>query len=284
MGTYVKKVGILTFHASHNYGSCLQAYALQNTVKSLGMDVEIINFRTERQKELYAVITKKKGLMRFLKNATHMLFYRGFKAKHSLFERFIHEEYNLSQKEYATKEDLAKENFSYDAVIAGSDQIWNPFPSDFDEAYYLPFVKCRKISYAPSFGPSIRKTEDVRMQPIPTYVQDFDVVSVREPQAKVYLQSCTDKEITVTLDPTLLLDKRQWLKLVEDEPIVKGDYIFLYTLYATPTINKIAKRLSKALKMKVIVSNISNQYDVITPFKKKLATGPKEFLNLVYYS
>lgn len=43
------KTGILTFHASHNYGSMLQAYALQQTVLSLGHECEIINFRTERQ-------------------------------------------------------------------------------------------------------------------------------------------------------------------------------------------------------------------------------------------
>ena len=40
----MKKVGIITFHASHNYGSMLQAYALQQVVKSFGNECEIINF------------------------------------------------------------------------------------------------------------------------------------------------------------------------------------------------------------------------------------------------
>ena len=40
----MKKVGIITFHASHNYGSMLQAYALQQVVLSMGYDCAIINF------------------------------------------------------------------------------------------------------------------------------------------------------------------------------------------------------------------------------------------------
>ena len=46
-----KKIGIITFHASHNYGSMLQAYALQQTVLGMGLDCEIINFRTNIQTE-----------------------------------------------------------------------------------------------------------------------------------------------------------------------------------------------------------------------------------------
>lgn len=46
----MKKVGIITFHASHNYGSMLQAYALQQVIIGMGFDCEIINFRTKRQK------------------------------------------------------------------------------------------------------------------------------------------------------------------------------------------------------------------------------------------
>lgn len=42
-----KKVGIITYHAAHNYGSMLQAYALQQTILRMGFDCEIINFRTK---------------------------------------------------------------------------------------------------------------------------------------------------------------------------------------------------------------------------------------------
>ena len=64
----MKKVGIVTFHASHNYGSCLQAYALQHAISDLGFVCEIINFRTDIQKEIYKVFTDRKGLKFILKN------------------------------------------------------------------------------------------------------------------------------------------------------------------------------------------------------------------------
>ena len=56
MYTMKKTVGIITFHASHNYGSMLQAYALQQVILSLGFECEIINFRTLRQKTFYKPI------------------------------------------------------------------------------------------------------------------------------------------------------------------------------------------------------------------------------------
>lgn len=68
-----KKVGILTFHGVHNYGSCLQAYAMLTTIKNLGCESEIINFRTEKQKDQYAPLTKRKGLKYILKNGYFIL-------------------------------------------------------------------------------------------------------------------------------------------------------------------------------------------------------------------
>lgn len=56
----MKKVGCITFHASHNYGSVLQASALQEFVKQKLENIEykIINLRTKRQKGIYSVFQK----------------------------------------------------------------------------------------------------------------------------------------------------------------------------------------------------------------------------------
>ena len=104
----MEKVSIITFHASHNYGSCLQAYALQQVVKELNYDCEIINFRTDRQKDLYAIFTKRKGLRYFLKNCAHLLYYPALKKKYDRFEKFIYMQFDLSSKEYKTLLELQK--------------------------------------------------------------------------------------------------------------------------------------------------------------------------------
>ena len=39
------RLGILTFFNAHNYGAVMQAYALKTYLKSLGHEVQIINYR-----------------------------------------------------------------------------------------------------------------------------------------------------------------------------------------------------------------------------------------------
>ena len=39
------KIGILTFHCAINYGAVLQAYGLQETLKSMGHEVYVIDYR-----------------------------------------------------------------------------------------------------------------------------------------------------------------------------------------------------------------------------------------------
>ena len=49
-----KKVGILTFHRAKNYGSVLQAYALQKYLADkLGIENELIDYIPSGQEEFY---------------------------------------------------------------------------------------------------------------------------------------------------------------------------------------------------------------------------------------
>ena len=52
----MKKIGHLTFHASHNYGSVLQSYALTKQLQLMGNEVETINLRPDSQKATYKII------------------------------------------------------------------------------------------------------------------------------------------------------------------------------------------------------------------------------------
>ncbi len=149
----MKKAAIITFHASHNYGSMLQACALQSTVENMGIDCDIINLRTERQRDLYTVFTHRKGAKYIIKNLSHFVYYKPLTQKYNNFENFISSNMKLTENEYKTLEELQNADLQYDYYISGSDQIWNPVPADFYWSYYLPFVKNgKRIAYAPSFG------------------------------------------------------------------------------------------------------------------------------------
>lgn len=271
----------LTFHGSHNYGSMLQAYALQQMMVRIFGENEILNFRSLRQKRMMRVISMRPALGPILKDLTHLMYFGSLRAKHRLFEDFLTQKLNLSDKEI--NEVTASDLNYYDLVCCGSDQIWNPGPEDFDLAYLLPFdLQAKKISYAASTGPGNRVQPEM-INDFPRLLKDFYKISVREEGTRANVQKLSDRrDIVVNCDPVFLLNKDEWIGLIDSDPIIKGDYIFLYTLYANSLIVGCAKALSRKYSVPVIISNYTNTHDLFSPFKKYLKSGPLEFLNLLY--
>lgn len=277
----MKSVGIITFHAAHNYGSNLQAYALQKVIRKLGLRCEIINFRTPRQRDQYTPLTKRKGIKYIFKNLYFAINYRNRKTKYLKFESFIDKYLEKSFAEYKSLEELQEDPPKYDYYISGSDQIWNTVPLDADMAYFLPFVKnSRKIAYAPSFG-QIGNIE--HRDQIAEYINQYDCLSVREKFGQDLIKQMTGQTVPILIDPTMLLDKKEWEKIIPGK-IVEGEYIFFYTLFADKQMIEIVKKISAFTGLKVVISNISNQYEILSGFEKKTASGPLEFLSLVKYS
>lgn len=277
----MKRTATVTFHASHNYGSMLQAYALQQIIKGLGFKNKIINLRTERQKDLYTVFTKRVGFKYILKNLSHLFYYYPLRRRYIKFESFLTDYLDLTE-EYTSLEQIEKAKTDYDIYIAGSDQIWNPVPADFDWAYYLEFVnKGKKISYAPSFGQLASLGGEDTQKRIAKDLKSFESITVREQRAAENVKKLSGKDAEIVVDPTLLLPKEKWLSLIVDRNKKKEDYIFFYTLFADSHRIKLVKEISKLTGLPVITSNFSNQYDVINPFIKAYDAGPIDFLHLI---
>lgn len=278
----MKKVGIITFHASHNYGSVLQAYALKNVISELGFECEIINFRTERQKDQYRPLTKRKGLKYIAKNSYFFIHYQSRNRKYQKFEKFISERLiSSTQIEYSSLMELEKNPPLYDYYISGSDQIWNTAPSDADMSYFLPFVnKGIKIAYAPSFGQigNISHKDEIAK-----YIADYDYLSVREEFGKNLIKEMTGREVPILPDPTLLIDAIAW-ESIATERLIEREYLFFYTLFATKEMIDIVKFISQKLDLPVVISNISNQYEIFSGFIKLRDAGPQDFLSLIKYA
>lgn len=275
----MKKIGIITFHAAHNYGSSLQAYALQKTIADLGYYCEIINFRTEAQKDQYTPLTKRKGIKYAVKNAYFLLNYSWRKAKYDKFEEFIDTKLIKSPQEYSSLQQLYNSQLPYTHYISGSDQIWNTVPNDANMAYFLPFVtNAKRIAFAPSFGQvgNIKRKDEIK-----DYLNDYDYISVRDNFGKDLVKELTGRDVPVLVDPTMLFTKEKWLDFTDKKALVDGDYIFFYTLFADKAMIKFVKNISDILNMPVVISNISNQYEIFSGFKKYTKSGPLEFLNLI---
>ena len=288
-----KKIGIITFHASHNYGSMLQTYALQQTIYNMGCDCEIINFRTIQQRNFYRPAFLQGTLIgRIKRTLLYLPYIHALRKKYQLFEQFIDDKYNLSPKEYATLKELEQTTLDYDIYISGSDQIWNITCFDFDWAYFLPFAgHARRVAYAPSMGPAPLQSinSEDKAEKMAKLMHCYDSLSVREQQTREKVIQLTDIECAVTLDPTLLIDAEIWNKMAGDTPLIKGNYIFLYTPWFNEAIYTEAERISKALNMPIVVSLLHNGWRnnrriTRKPYLCHLATGPIEFLNLCKFA
>lgn len=280
-----KRVGIITFHAAYNYGSMLQAYALQQTISHMGISCEIINFRSQRQKDMYRLDFAKGSVYERTKRFLIQLPYVfALLNKQRLFEDFVQGELMLSRKEYSTLEELQNADFSYDYYISGSDQIWNDICIDFDWAYFLSFVKSGyKIAYAPSMGPIPEKFRKENTKQLEVLLSNYNAISAREPRTAQYIESITGKNIPSLIDPTLLLPIEIWENLAAKRPLIEGKYIFLYSPWYNEKLYQQAANLSEQYQMKVVVSQAIPYFSAVMKwknFKVYSAVGPKEFLNL----
>lgn len=280
----MKKIGTITFHASYNYGSNLQAYALQEYVKKVcnnDCEYKIINLRTQKQKDMYKSVFEQNGLKNYIKRLLYLPKRKELKLKQEYFEKFIQEKLNIT-KEYSNDEELNNENFDFDYYISGSDQLWNLSAPDFEWSNYLEFVKKgKRISYAASFGPKAQTWNEAEKQRVRDDIFKYNSISVREEGSFNNVKELTGIEADINVDPTMLLSKEEWDKIIDKEPVYKGKYIFLYNLKGDNNILKIAKKVSKKLKMPVVVSRPGRRREILYGFKQKYDVGPSEFLNLI---
>lgn len=61
------KIGIITFHRANNFGAVLQCYALQETLRHLGYEAEVVDYREPFTELIYNPIRwdiMKQGLTR----------------------------------------------------------------------------------------------------------------------------------------------------------------------------------------------------------------------------
>ena len=249
-----KKIGIITFHASHNCGSMMQAYALQHFLEKNNYDNEIIDFQTEGQKDKYAVWHKKITIKNIVKNFISLTHPIKMQKVWDEYENFMKKNMNLSKDKYSNQEDLNDISQKYNICISGADQIWNITIKDANDAYFLPYNGIKKIAYAPSFGAKKIQNYTNKIDKYKKYLNSFNVLSIRERNGQKWIEELINKEVPVVLDPTLLLDAEDY-DLVAKSSGIKGKYIFYYAPTYSRKLDKFVKKVSKKYKLPVIVWN-----------------------------
>lgn len=231
------KIGIVTIqHAKYSYGAILQALATNIICQRYSDEVDIINY--ENYYEQKGIKSIGSGIINRIKRSLNyycrMYIYGGYKNPY-IDSRNIDAIYpSITARCYTSIQEM--NNLDYDILITGSDQVWNPvITGGLDPVYFLNFANPRKkISYASSMGSYILK--DAEKTTVRNYLSSYYGVSVRENFAKDQLSVLYDKEIKVVLDPTLLLDKNQWLDYFKIKPQNKVEK-YILTFFVTSGID-----------------------------------------------
>lgn len=253
---------IVTFHTAKNHGAVLQAYALQEFVSSLGFSAGIYNYVPP--KALSGVGIKGKILSTIRK-----LHEKDFNLQEYRFLEFVDSNLSLN-----TEEDSK-------IFVTGSDQVWSPSNS-IDATYFLKDVGVNsfRISYAASLGKS--KIPLTMLDTYKQYLSSFDMVSVREEDAKEILSTLFEGEISVNLDPTLLHSADFWKKQMRPIEGLPSDFIVVYALSRLKNINNVLKWLKRKYKCKVVLIDDRGLMSFYVDNDICLRNvGPREFLWLI---
>lgn len=269
------KTGILTYHNTRNSGAVLQAYALQKTLSDMGFDNDIIDYRCPEIERVYCLkrIWELKSIKEFVKWA---LTIRPAKRSQKKFDAFKRNYLKLSKPYF--RDTISGANDSYDVFITGSDQVWNFDLNGNDRTYLLDFAKKgkKRLSYAASMGSTAVSGENEEI--FARELLQFDGVSVRESSLKEYVDKACGVDGVQVLDPTLLLKKDDY-DFEGGKSAVKGKYIFVYTIAATPNIEKVARDLSQKTGYPIIWGHMS--YRKRRGVINKTDISPDEFIRYI---
>ena len=280
-----QKVGVLTFHRAENYGSVLQAYALQKYLTDkLGIENELIDYIPSGQEEFYKLFVPITNIRNLIGNILKLSIANKYKKRKDAFQGFLNSNLAISKDKYSAFNKNSLLSNQYSLIITGSDQIWNTECADFSWDYLLEDVHgLKKISYAASMGGGKISDYDRYKK----CLEEYTSISVREQYASDVINQMfnNEKKIEVSLDPTLLLDKEDYNKIAAPRKI-QGDYIFLYSVYHDDKLLHTIRRMKKKWGMPIItLISRNNSYKVLlNGIKLANEEGPEDFLGYIRYA
>lgn len=284
------KIGVLTLQLHNNFGGILQAYALQRSLEKLGHSAILID--KSRYVSLgpwykkYPVYIKR-GINRYILGKDIIVKAdveqnRIPKAIAKYIEPFI--EKNI-KRIYTIDFSNIKER-DFDVLIAGSDQIWRPqyFFSKIENAY-LDFAKdwdVRRIAYATSFGTEEWEYTEEQTNNCAALLKKFNAVSVRESSAVILCNEYFGVKAEHVLDPTMLLNKEDYIKLFKDYNAAQSDgNLFCYILDEGEGKKTIIDCVAKEKSLKPFYVN-SRYEDPDAPLEERIQQPVEKWLRAFY--
>lgn len=280
----MNQIAVVTLYDDINFGNKLQNYAVQTYFQSHGACVSTVVevSITKPARVHFNPIKISKRLAHFIlqhigleKDKVKM---KKLLAKRQLYIKGFSDEYltttapvNYRQlpRDYANR---------FDYFVTGSDQVWHGWKNDRRELEYFLLMfaaPSQRLTIAPSFG-----FDEFPKKYLKTYkkgLEGFEYLSVREERGAELIKELTGKEATVLLDPTMLIDTSEWLKILKKpSQYVNDKYIFVYTLGGFKgEVSEKTRKLADNLGLRVIdIMDIDSDYYI--------HTRPDEFLYWIH--
>ncbi len=273
------KIAILTQPLSNNYGGLLQAYALQAVLKSMGHEPVILN-RDFNYPPVTLILAHTLSLCKCIirryilkdkkvniANPLNRYYTTDRMGIHDDSELKLFVRQNINQTRPIRSTRLLKAYarlHHFDCFIVGSDQVWRENYSPCITNYFLGFLpklyKAKKVAYAASFGVEHDPISSGKLPQCAELAKDFDAISVREQSGTRLVKELFDIEATQVLDPTMLLDAKQYRKLIKEEDLCQSGLVS-YVMDESEENKKIIHSVQSRLK--------PNQYTELLLFPSK---------------
>lgn len=217
----MKKVLLVTWYANYNYGTALQAYALKTVVENPSITGLIktpksweytcyflphIPERRKRKNRLIRLFIPRTYTIKINYAIDRKIYAKKrnlFEIRENVFDKFISDNFRFAaEHNLQNRDELNQISNTFDYVMSGSDQIWNP--EALDPVYLLRWVSsAKKISYGSSLSIQVIPQNDESLFRIA--LNDFKAISIRDSACREQLSAIVGKPVTTVVDPVLLI-------------------------------------------------------------------------------
>lgn len=251
------KLGLVTIYNVPNFGSALQAYATQCILEQLGHECKIIQYKYPNELQRAG----KPDIKTMLYSLTTRLGLVSQQRKSNKLRKFREKNYNFTRPYNSFKELEDEDWASYDGFVIGSDQVWKVLYTKGEPAFTLSFApdEKKRFSVASSFASD--HLPEIYEDTFKAELQKFNALSVRESEGIEIItrQLGLDKNVFVCLDPTLLLNRDQWLHLSPKNRKNNKESYILYYMWAyafepRPFINTVVEYFREKTGIKSVIA------------------------------
>ena len=272
-----KVAGIVTVGRSllfSNYGSFFQHYALRVVLRQMGYATYRVD-NDSMVKELWELLMPVRRLWTIVRNSIMGRELPDRPSFRSSVQRII-----FARHYKRLVAPIFERQVDAGIFIAGGDCVWfNIIPSMFllDKP-----TATRKISYAASSSWEYMRNRSDWRELIRRVGTSYSAISAREQVGCKIIQEITGREIERVLDPVLLLDKTDYLKIAATKKILKRPTLLYYAVNVTSAEDMALDRICGwAAKINVDTRVVGIQgADNFVPSAMLLRPTPSEFLTL----